>query len=219
MRLLRLISLLVSAASIVAGCGGKVSGNIGGKVSGLASGNKVELALAVNGANVEKLSVAYNSTDNSFTFNQAVDTGETYNVTVSTQPTGQVCSPDAKGSGKIADGGGDVDDIQITCVTGSASTVPLTANVAGLAQGAQIVLQDIVAGTLTITGTAETAAGKTISGFFPFGLTIGQLYSVIIKTPPTFGPPCFTDNSRTGTITGSATGTPSNPSPVAIVCQ
>lgn len=213
MHFLKLTSIVVMAAAVMASCGGAISAYIGGTVSGLASGSKVGLTLAVNGVNVETLTVAQNNTDNTFTFNTTVDSDKSYNVTVTAQPTGQNCSP-TNGSGTITSSGGDVTDVQISCQIGIGGTVPLSTTVAGLANGGVLVLQDIAAGKLEITGT-----GAQLTKIFPNPLTIGTLYSVVIQTQPNVGPQCsITAGTGSGTITGSA-GTPSTPTAVGVVCR
>src|SRR5579863_823064 len=68
--------------------------SIGGKVSGLVTGDSV--TLLDNG--VDSLPVKANG---SFTFKTKLATGAKYNVTVSSQPTGEICSV-TQGSGTVA---------------------------------------------------------------------------------------------------------------------
>ncbi len=102
------LSGLVSAADILA-VKGRVGSSLlpartlGGTVSGL-SGTVV---LMNAGA---KLAVASNGT---FTFFSAVATGANYNVTVASQPAGQICTV-ANGFGTVPGGG--VSNIAVTCV-------------------------------------------------------------------------------------------------------
>lgn len=209
---LTFISLLT--ASVVAGCGGAVNAHIGGTITGLASGGTVGLT---NTANGDTLSVPFNSNDNSFEFSQTVAVNGLYNVTVSTQPTGQVCSV-ANGIGTVSSSGGDVTNISITCMAGSGSTVPVTASVSGLALGAQLILQGNSVGTLTITGTSVTAAGGMLTQTFPTQLAPGAFYNVTIQSGSP--PQCqILGNSGSGSIAVPVSGSnPSPPSPVLVDC-
>ncbi|HEX4254219.1 MAG TPA: alpha/beta hydrolase-fold protein [Streptosporangiaceae bacterium] len=80
---------------------------VGGTVSGLASGATV--VLQNNGGN--DLSVTANG---SFTFSTALATGAGYNVTVTTNPTGQTCTV-ASGTGTV--GSANVTSVAVTCAT------------------------------------------------------------------------------------------------------
>lgn len=222
MRVLKLsltAALTVIVAVVVIACGGALGARIGGTISGLSSGNTVGLTLAINNTDMQTISVGYNSSDNTFEFDQTVESGQFYTVRVSTQPSGQFCQL-ANASGQIADNGSNVTNVEVTCQAGSTANIVLQASVAGLAQGAQLVLQDIVAGTLTITGTADSAAGKTITQNFPTSVSPNTLYSTIIKTQPTSPPFCdIKSGTESGTVTGSSTGTPPPFIGPQIICQ
>lgn len=213
MKFLKLTSLLVLVASIVTGCGGAVNVSIGGTVTGLASGSSVTL---VNNANGDTITVPFNSADNTFTFGQSLGDGAFYNVAVSAQPEGLICSV-ANGTGTISSTSGDITNIQVTCVVGTGVGVSVTASVTGLANGEQVVLLlngDSV-NPLTVTGTSVTASGGTLTLAFPRQLTPTSIYSVSVGTQPIGGQNCVVQLSgQTGTIpqTGS-------PSPAIVVCS
>ena len=79
--------------------------SIGGTVSGLSG----TVGLENNGG--DPLSVSANGT---FTFDSPLAQGASYSVTVTTEPTGQVCSV-ANGSGVV--GSGNVTNVSVTCGT------------------------------------------------------------------------------------------------------
>jgi Beta-lactamase len=81
-----------------------VAYTVGGRVTGISAGT-VSLQLGNGGA-------ALTIGNGAFTFPTPLANGSQYNVTVSTQPSGQVCVV-SKGSGKI--NGGNVTSITVTC--------------------------------------------------------------------------------------------------------
>lgn len=210
MKFLKITSLLLVVAAAVSGCGGSTNATIGGTISGLASGNSVGLTNTNNG---DTLIYTFNSSSNTFTFSKSVDSGSSYNVTVSTQPTNQTCSV-VNGSGTVNSSGDNVTNIEITCTAGSGTSVPLTASVAGLALGANVVLTDIAAGSLIVTGTSTTATGGTLSQNFPTSLLPGAVYFTTITTQPLDQTCIILNTSNSGTV--PSTG---NPSPVAVSCS
>ena len=211
MKFLKITLPLLVVAAVVAGCGGAINATIGGTIAGLASGNSVGLTNTSNG---DVITYAFNSSSTNFTFDKSVASGSSYNVTVTTQPTNQICSV-TNGNGTVDSSGDSVTNISVTCTAGTGTTVPLTASVVGLASGAQLVLTDVAAGTLTVTGTATTAGGGTLNQNFPTSLLPGAVYNTKITTQPTTGPTCaILNTSGSGTI--PATG---NPTPIAISCS
>lgn len=115
------LSLFIPAilALFLNGCGGGSGGGsgnsqytVGGTVSGLGASG-----LVLQNNNGDDLSV----TGSSFEFDTALDDGSGYAVTVSAQPTGQVCTV-TNGSGTVA--GADVTDVVVACKSwGSAETI------------------------------------------------------------------------------------------------
>lgn len=140
------------AVQSASGCGGSLTGNnfitgalagdcgvsvvfapathtIGGTVTGLAGSG---LVLALNGS--ETLPV---DADGAFAFDNAIPSGDSYDVTVNTQPSqpAQACVV-VNGSGTI--GAGDVTDVVIHC--GAAVTYSVGGTLSGLAPGAWVAL-------------------------------------------------------------------------------
>jgi hypothetical protein len=208
MKLLKIASLVLVVAAVVAACGGSVSATIGGTVSGLASGASVGLTNTSNG---DVITYAFTTASNTFTFDKSVSSGSSYNVTITSQPTGQTCSV-TNGNGTIDSGGDDVTNIQVICTAGAGTAVPLSASIVGLASGATLVLTDVSAGTLTVTGTAASASG-TITQNFPTSLLPGAVYSTTITTQPSGQTCTILNTSGAGTVP-----TTGNPSPEAIAC-
>jgi hypothetical protein len=102
---------------------------VGGTVSALATGESV--SLANNGAN--PLSVSANG---AFKFPTLIAKNGSYNVTVATQPKGQVCSvSNGTGSNLVSS----VVDVGVACAT---STYTISGSVSGLAGGAKLELAD-----------------------------------------------------------------------------
>lgn len=155
--------------------------NVGGTVSGFVGSG---LVLQNNGN--DDLAIA---ADGPFTFATPLDDGETYDVTVLTQPDSpsQTCSV-TNGSGTIS--GADVDDIEVSCVT---DTFAVGGTVVGLAVGNSVVLQNNGADDLTIGA----------NGAFVFDTEIedGEAYSVTVLTQPA-GQTCVVSNGS-GTISGA----------------
>ena len=208
MKLFKIIPLLLMSALAVSGCGGTVNATIGGTVVGLASGNSV--GLTNNGT--DTISYSFNSSSNSFTFDKSVASGSAYSVTVTTQPAGQVCSV-TNASGTVTSNGGNVTNVLVTCTTGSGTTVPLTVSFVGLAAGQTLMISDVSAGTLTLTGTAASASGTTVSANFPFSLAPGSVYNAKITSQPTTQNCTILNTSGAGTVPASG-----DPSPVAVSC-
>jgi len=159
--------------------------SVGGNVIGLASAATV--VLQNNGGN--NLSVNANG---SFAFTSKLPSGSAYAVTVLTQPAGQTCSV-AQGSGVIANA--NVANVAVTCANNPppAQTFSVGGNVAGLATGATVVLQNNGGNSTTVSA----------SGPFTFSnqLANGASYAVTVLTQPT-GQSCVINNG-TGTVAGA----------------
>jgi hypothetical protein len=84
-----------------------VANRIGGPITGL----KADGLVLTNGSTGGTLPVAKDATTYAFPL---VQYGTTYGITVLTQPTGQVCTVGANGTGTMGDTG--VADIAVTCV-------------------------------------------------------------------------------------------------------
>ncbi len=153
---------------------------IGGTVTGLAGAglilqNKAGDDLPVNA-------------DGTFKFSTSILSGQTYAVTVKTQPSNvsQSCTV-ANPNGTV--GGADVANVAITCVTNK-YTVSGTA--AGLS-GAGLVVQNNLGNDLAIAA----------NGTFTFTTTIasGQPYSVSVKSQPSNPSQTCTLSAPSGTVT------------------
>ncbi len=158
---------------------------VGGDVGGLSG----TLVLANNGANNKTI-----TSNGVFTFSTSVGSGQGYNVSVVTQPSGQTCSV-ANGSGTAT---GRVSNVAVTCVNNGPYNVG--GSVSGLS--GSVVLQNN--GTDNLTRNAD--------GSFTFAtpVTSGSAYSVTVLTQPA-GQFCTVSNGS-----GTASGNVSN---VAVTCS
>jgi sugar lactone lactonase YvrE len=193
--------LLATLVLILAGCGGGGSEHksaalytINGQLSGLADGQQV--TLLNNGGNAITMTA-----NGAFTFTTPVAYGASYNVTVSTQPTGQTCSV-ANNSGAGAGVNADVSSLQIVCST---NTYYIGGSISGLASGQQVTL-------LNNTGDALTV---TADGTFAFATPVahGASYNVTVSTQPT-GQTCSVANNS-----GAGAGVMADVSSVLITCS
>jgi hypothetical protein len=171
--------------------GGSVVGStsVGGTVSGL-SGTVV---LQDNGG--DNLSVSSNGT---FTFSTTLAAGQTYNVTVATNPSGQQCTV-SNGSGTI--GSANVTNVAVTCTTAVTPTYTIGGTISGLSGTA--VLQDNGGDNLSVSSNGTFT--------FPTALPSGQAYSATLATNPS-GQQCTVSNGS-GTV-GSA-----NVTNIAVSCS
>ena len=167
--------------------GGSVVGteSIGGSVSGLSG----TVALQDNGG--DTLSVSANG---SFTFATLLAPGQAYNVTVATNPSGQVCT--------VSNGAGTVPSSNVTNVTVSCAnrSVSIGGSVSGLS--GTVLLQDNGGDTLSVSA----------NGSFTFAtlLAPGQAYNVTVATNPS-GQVCTVSN-------GAGTASSSNVTNVTVSC-
>src|ERR1700752_4892949 len=113
--------ICVSCVFGLAACGGNDETSISGNLSGLNTGASV--TLQDNGA--DNLTLSANGP---FQFATFVPGGSSYNVTVLTQPEGQVCEV-TSGSGTLDAAGDPVRAVVVTCVT----TASVSGTVSGLA--------------------------------------------------------------------------------------
>ncbi len=150
--------------------------DIGGTVTGLTG----TLVLQNNGG--DDLTI---TNDGSFTFNTPITDGNSYAVSILSQPNGQTCAITA-GSGTVS--GEDVIDVAISCLD---NTYFIGGTVSGLS-AVGLVLQNNGGDDLTITS----------NGSFVFSqpLTNGTGYNVTINSQPN-GQNCAVNNSS-GTLMG-----------------
>jgi uncharacterized repeat protein (TIGR03803 family) len=165
---------LVASLALV-GCGGSGGGDnsnppppaqkytVGGSVSGLLSGTSV--VLFNNGG--DALTVSSNG---SFTFATSVTSGSPYAITVSTEPSGQVCQISG-GSGSV--GATNVTSASVNCATAYA----IGGSIAGLG----------VTGLILANGTDTFAVPADATSFaMPQGMSAGSAYDVVVQTNPAF---------------------------------
>jgi len=164
---------------------------VGGAVNGLAAAG---LILQNNGAGNLPLTA-----NGPFTFPDQVRTGAAYNVTVSSQPSGQTCTV-TNGAGTVTSS--NVTDIRVTCSTAGATFV-VGGMVSGLT-GTGLVLQ--------LNGIEELAVLSTGSFTFGVKLAAGASYEVSIKTQPSNPSQVCTVARGSGTIAGDVTN-------VSITCS
>lgn len=160
----RVLCLMVAALAL-AGCGGGSSSTssvadytVGGTVSGLNG----TLGLQDNGT--DTLTV---SADGSFTFTTALPSGGAYDVTVSSQPTGQACTV-ANGSGTVSAA---VSNVTVSCAT--SNTLTGTAASGDPLAGATVTLKDQNGNTRTATTAGDGAFSVNVTGLTaPFLLEV-----------------------------------------------
>jgi hypothetical protein len=152
---------------------------IGGTISGLAASTTI--VLQNNGG--DALS---RSANGGFTFPTAVPDGSAYNVTVQTQPAGQVCSV-SNGSGTL--GGSGVSNVGVTCLT--AYTVGGT--ISGLD------------GTVTLQNNGVDDLPVSINGGFTFVTRVadGGAYNASVLSQPTGPNQTCVPAGNTGTVNGA----------------
>jgi hypothetical protein len=156
---------------------------LGGTVSGLLDGTT--LILLNNGSDAEAI-----TTNGIYTFAQSYPNFSFYNVTVGTQPAGQICSV-ANNLGMI--NGANVTNINVTCVD-LAETFTLGGVVSGLGFGATIILRNNDNGEIKQI---------TANGVYAFDSLYDDLsaYEVVIFEQPV-GQTCEISNG-TGVINGA----------------
>ena len=185
MKLLKYLLVTMLAALVLAGCGGAANSKLGGSVTGLASGASV--ILQNNGS--DALTVTANGT---FTFSSSLASSAPYVVTVSQQPANQTCSV-ANGVGAISSSGGNITNVQVSCVAGMVANSVVTASISGLQAGSSLVLLNNGVDALTVTGTDATSAGQTLIQVFPTPLPAGSNYHVTAGVPSS-GQTCSVTN-------------------------
>ena len=161
----------------VAGCGGNNATSVGGSLSGLNPGASVTL----QNNDGDNLTLTENGP---FHFPTFVPGGSTYNVTVLTQPAGQVCTV-SSGSGTLDAQGDPVDSVAVACVT--------TASIGGTVSG-------LVPGTSVTLSNGGDLLPIDVNGAFAFPgtLAVGSTYSVSVAVQPA-GETCTVANG-TGTV-------------------
>jgi hypothetical protein len=174
-----------------------VTYSIGGTVNGLTAGTTLRLGLQHSGTLGSTLDVMSNGT---FSFDpEKVAAGETYVVSIATQPTGQTCSVN-NGSGTMP--AADVTNVIIICVINPSPVVTYSigGTVSGLDAGNTVQLALQHSGTLG--NTIDVISNGSFS-FDPEKVAAGATYVVSIATQPT-GQSCSVSNG-TGTASSNVT--------------
>lgn len=164
---------------------------IGGTVSGLKTGDSV--TLLDDGGDALKVSA-----DGRFTFKTPVASGTTYDVTVGTQPAGEICAI-ANGTGKVANTS--VTNVTVLCT--GAPTFTIGGLLSGLSPGATVTLID--------NGNDSLVASNNGTFTFRTALLTGAAYNVTVGAQPT-GETCTVTN-------GSGTVATSNVTSVSVSCK
>jgi hypothetical protein len=174
-------------------CANTQTYTIGGTVSGLGTG--LNVVLADNGS-FDSLTVSANGP---FTFAKTLATNATYSVTVTTQPTGQICTV-SNGSGTV--GITNITNILVTCANGSGFTIGGTLYDLSTSKNTTgVTLQDNSTDNLTLTA----------NGTFTFATPVSGPYSVTVLTQPTKPSQTCTVSNGSGTATANVTN-------VVVVC-
>jgi N-acetylneuraminic acid mutarotase len=150
---------------------------VGVNVSGLTS---TGLMLQLNGSDNLAITAA-----GAARFSTALASGASYAVTVSTQPSAQICS--------VASGSGTVRSNVIVTVSCSPANYTLSVGLTGLAAGTSVVLQ--------LNGGAQIEFTQNTSATFSTKLATGEPYSVTVLSQPAPPPTqnCAVAN-RSGTV-------------------
>ena len=148
---------LSASTTVVVTCSSE-SHTISGTVVGLSSGQSIIL----QNNSGDNLTVSSNT---SFSFTTKVGQGDTYLVTVKTQPTGQICTPNLN-SGVVSD---NVSDVSIIC---SYTVYTVSGSVSGLS------------GTLVLQNNYGSDQTLTSDGSFSFQVASSAKYNVRVKTQP-----------------------------------
>jgi hypothetical protein len=186
----RRVAIVVSSLSLCLGLTGCLwfgMATVGGTVTGLPTGTSV--ILQNNGK--DNLTLTQNGR---FTFNNTLDDGDDYNVTVLTQPGTATCTP-TNNTGKINSKGDDVENVLVTC----AATGNITGTVTGVPAGtAATLLLTLPSSTATVVVSAD--GNFAFSGIQPNGTH----YVVTVQTPPS-GRTCTVQNGDANVVTGTPT--------------
>jgi hypothetical protein len=131
-----------------------------------------------------------------FSFSTAVPGNGTYHVTIVTQPHAQVCTV-FNGSGSAV--AANVSNVTITCLNSSHS---LSGRLSGLASGAEVVLVNNAADTLTLTDNGT---------FFFLPIGTNSSYSITVQAQPA--------NQICTVSNGSGAGVIANVSNIEVTCS
>jgi len=161
-----------------------VTYTIGGTVSGLTGSG---LVLEDNGGN--NLSV---TTDGSFSFTTAINSGAAYKVTVLTQPSSpaQTCTV-TNGSGTATS---NVTNVDVACAAASSGTFTVGVTVTGLISHTKVVLRD--------NGGDDLAVSSNGPATFATPIDNNGAYAVTVETQP-IARGCILGVNASGTVSGA----------------
>ncbi len=188
-RALRVTSAFgVSAVLLACGGGGTTqsttSYTVGGSLSGLASGQSVSIAGASG------VSATFSANGN-YTFVAAVPDGATYNLSISAQPNGQICSI-SNASGTVSGVG--VNNVAVSCGnTLNTTSYAVGGSLSGLASGQSV----------SIAGASGASVTFSANGNYTFVVAVpdGATYSLSVSAQP-IGQICSISNPS-GTVRGA----------------
>jgi hypothetical protein len=186
--------LSICAALVLSGCSGDYNYTVAGSVSGLSASG---LVLQLNGGNDLAVPLAASS----FQFPQQITGGDSYDVTIATQPKGLTCTV-SNGSG-TNDQLSTISNIAVTC---SGKSYTLSGTITGLTT-AGLVLRN---GTELLTVAAHATTFE-----FPTAIAAGSSYTVVASTQPA-GLTCTVSNGAGTKITANVTGILVTCSPSAV---
>lgn len=147
---------------VAVSCSSATTFTIGGALSGLNSG--AQITLADNGSDPLTLSANGN-----FTFHASVNQGGAYSVTVSTQPTDELCTvSQGVGSNVTAN----ITSVAVTC----SAAFPIGGTLTGLSSGSLITLEDNGGDSLGLSSNGVFA--------FPTPILEGKTYNVTVAIQP-----------------------------------
>lgn len=176
---------------------GNITSNITISVSCTPVTSTFTLSASVSGLTTGTLIVQDNlgdqlqfNSDGTQLFGQSYTGGESYTVTIASQPIGETCAPTST-TGTITAN----TTVAFTCTLG---TYTISANVTGLTSGQTLVLQDSQSDSLTFSSNTNQTFAKSY--------TSGATYSVSVLTQPS-GETCTLSGNSSGTITSNITVT------------
>ncbi|MDO8263072.1 MAG: hypothetical protein Q7T21_07585 [Gallionella sp.] len=167
------------AVTCVGGSGKTTNISLGGVITGLsATGLGLNVTYGAFGSTFTDNYITYNGT---FSLMSWLNTGDSYSVSVATQPAGQVCTV-SNGSGTV--GNSDISSLSVSCTGGSGTLMPTYYYVHAVING------------LTTNGLALSIVGFSGSGAYTSNVTsttsgMGYYfqqptdYSMTIQTQPT----------------------------------
>jgi 6-phosphogluconolactonase (cycloisomerase 2 family) len=204
-----LLSLAVALFLLACSLDSSTSGTstkytVGGTVSGLETGWVVSLKLVGDGGSLDNQNV---SSSGSFTFGPLLSSGVVYQVTVETQPRGQVCTV-TNGSGTLAQV--NVTNVTINC-TNQSSVVYVTQEMTGTVVGYRIdsrggELMEAIPSVSTGTGSFLAPKGIAVAANGKYAYVTNEGINTVAA---------FSIDAATGALT-SVGSTPTQAGPLGV---